>query len=559
MGHEPASPTGYWDILRQGDATSHAIGIQFLDCYRSAIPITSFYEMKAFRGLVVCRKIVDKKSATLYDYRRKSNHRERRVGLNADHNGIVKFSCAGRGLGRDVLIEIKRLADEVLRSGSSGLASGSTEASTDDEASGSSQSAAASWEEGSVQYFGDEDVDTEMREDESIHSSDDCIDTEMRGDDIMDEAESASTSYQRRETTSSSGPRVRQHDPFDTHPMPEFATRSNIDHNQCGPQKFPIETCFYCVFSKDHQCPSHCKNCQKKRSYCSPKPNYPGNNRNRQSFNGSAIYWEEAELCQQHKTQWSKPKEQAGSRNFMRSTKQPPFDSVRSLSNPQHKIKMPAAKAPPDFASPQTSSQYGPRIWNPTPPRQPRPPPPSSRRPPVEEEDEKARREGRNRKVRKTHQDHSEPSDVHTRQRESRIRSPNPPHQPRSPPPRRTPMEEEDKKARRKGRNTKIWKTLFDAHMPQGESRGPTQGPRRSQRINNDRQVFSPKPHPQASDYPQPYGFRQPSDFQQSYIYKQHIHKHPVFQDHRFLNNSISWGANNSRGANVVLVLVGEC
>lgn len=84
-----------------------------------------------------------RKSAALKDPHRKTNQRERRVGLNADHNGIVRFSRADRGLGRAVLADIKSLTDEVLASGSTrGLASGSTVTDTDGGASGPSQSAA---------------------------------------------------------------------------------------------------------------------------------------------------------------------------------------------------------------------------------------------------------------------------------------------------------------------------------------------------------------------------------------------------------------------------------
>ena len=54
--------------------------------------------MKPFRGIKSLGKVVNKKSATLKDNDRKSNHRERRVGLNADHNGIVKFPRADADL-----------------------------------------------------------------------------------------------------------------------------------------------------------------------------------------------------------------------------------------------------------------------------------------------------------------------------------------------------------------------------------------------------------------------------------------------------------------------------
>ena len=473
MGDEPALPEGYCDILRQGDDTSYIIGAQFFDRYRSAIPITSFYEMKAFHGI---GKIVSEQSATLKDRHRKSNHRERRVGLNADHNGIVKFRLADRGLGHAVLAEIKSLADEVLASRSTnGLASGSTVAGTDGGDSGPSQSAAASWEEGSVQYFGDERDRAKTREDESIGPTDDGIDTEMEDDngvdtempeaEFQDQSELGSTPYPRQGTASSSGPETRPHNPFNTHAMPGFATRSNIDPNQWGPHTIPIPPiCFHCALSNDHQCPSHCDDCRKKRYYRPPIHNPLGNNMNQQSNDFLRRYWDEPELCKRHENQWSQIRDRPSSQRFSRSMRRPPFD--------QHESRMPAANVPPAFANQPSPWQYGPRNQNRTYPGQPYTPPPARRsymgatpphesqmpaanarpasvknpqtssqyglrprnltlprqshyspRPPspfLTEEDEKKKRKGRNRNVPKTHHDHSEPSDAHTLQQNPR-------------------------------------------------------------------------------------------------------------------------------------------
>ena len=451
MGDQPTLPEGYLDILRQGDIAAYIIGVQFFDCYRSAIPITSFYEMKGLIGSL--GKIVRKKSATLKDDRQKANHRERRVGLNADHDSMVKLSRADRGIGRAVLVEIKRLADKVLESGpTSGLASGSTETNTDGGASSPSESTAASWEEGSVKYFGDDGVDIEMREDESIDSSDDGVDTEMRDDEsieskddgvdtemledeFIDGPKFGSTSYPRRGTVSYTCAKARQRDPFNTHAMPESAKRPNIGHTQWGPQTIPTPPfcCVDCVLSKTRQCPSHCKDCQKKRSYRPPKLSYPS-----KSFNKLRTIMDEADLCQQHKKQLSKTRDQRGPQGFIWPRGQALFDSVPSSASPQHKFQMPAANARPAFTTPQSLSQHGSRVRSPT-------PTPPSRHSQMEEEEESARRSGGNKKVRKMHQDHSEPSNAHT---------------------------------------------------PRWESGIPAQGSRKSQRLNRDRRDLSPKQPP---------------------------------------------------------------
>ena len=424
FGDEPGSPEGYCDILRQGDDTSYIIGVQFFDRYRSSIPITSFYEMKPFRDIKYLGKVVNKKSATLKDNDRKFNHRERRVGLNADHNGIVKFPRADRGLGYAVLAEIKCLADEVLASGSTrGLASGSTDTGTGGGASGPSQSAPASWQEGSVQYFGDYRDDIETQQDKSIESTDDRIDTEMRDDDgvgtemleaeFKDKSKLSSTSYSRRVKASSSGPNFRRHEPFNTHATPEFATRSNIDHNQLGLHTTPTPPfCFECALSKYNKCPSHCKDCLKNISYPSLIPSLPGNNKNRQPSISLPRYCEEAELCQQHKREWSKVKYGPGSQRFLPSKRQPPFD--------QHKYQIPGVNAPSaSLVTPQTSLQDGLGTWNRTPPRRPYSTPPpihlSQRK-----KDERVVLKGLT-VLQKTHQDHSGPFDAHTLGRDSRV------------------------------------------------------------------------------------------------------------------------------------------
>ena len=288
MGEPAAPPKGYVDILKKGNDASYIIGLQFLDRYRSAIPITSFYERKGVLGSHL--KIVNKKSATLKDNCQESNHRERRVGLNADHDGMVKFSRAKGGLGRAVLSEIKSLANEVLKAGSSsGWAYESTDTDTDVEFSETSESTTASWEEGSVTYSGDDGIDREMLDDQSIDSNDDDdVDTGMLENESIDESNFGLTSYPR---PSYSGPKARQGDP----------------------ELF----CYSCPYSETRQCPLHCKYCQKKRRFRSPDFSYPSNYKDRQSFNLLLNFRDEAELCQQHKKQWSKIRVQPGSQGFI--------------------------------------------------------------------------------------------------------------------------------------------------------------------------------------------------------------------------------------------------
>ena len=252
--------------------------------------MTSFYEMEPFHYKKILGKVVNERSATLKDPDRKFNHRERRVGLNADHNDIVRFPYANRGLGCAVLAEIKRLADEVLASGSTrALASGSTETGTDGGASGPSQSAPASWQEGSVQYFGDSRDDTETQQDKSMKSTDDRIDTEMLEAKFKNKLKLSSTSYLGRGKASSFDPNIRPHKPSNTHAMPEFATR-------------PF--CFDCESSRNHKCPEHCKDCQNKRSDPSSISNRLGKYKDKSSSIFVRKYWEKDELCRQHEIQW---------------------------------------------------------------------------------------------------------------------------------------------------------------------------------------------------------------------------------------------------------------
>ena len=462
MGDQPKPPEGYRDILRKGDVASYIIGVQFFDCYRSAIPITSFYEMKGFIGSFF--KVVEKDSATLRDDRQESNHRERRVGLNAEHASMVKFSRADRGIGRHVLVEIKRLADKVLRSGSSrGLASELTDSGTDSGSSGPSESTAVSWEEGSVTYSGDDD-------DEFVDFHDNDVVSEMLEDESIDESKIGSTSSPRRGTGSSSGPKVRQRDPFNTRAKRESATRPNT---QWGPHTSPSPPfcCIDCAFSETRQCPSHCKDCQKKRSYRPPEPSYPSNDKYRQPSNIRPNYRDEAELCQHHKKQWSKPRTQPGSQGFIWLRKQPLSSPVHSSASPQHMSPMPAANARPAFANPQSSSQYRSKIRSQTPPS-------ASRHSRMEEKGERARRQKKEKEERPKGQ---------IKEKEENARRQ---------------MEEEEEEARRSGRKRKLRRMHqdhsepSDSHTPQRESGMPAQGSRKSQRFNKDRRDLSPERRP---------------------------------------------------------------
>ena len=319
------------------------------------------------------------------------------------------------------MAEIKCLADEVLASGSArGLASGSTDTGTGGGASGPSQSAPASWQEGSVQYFGDYRDDIETQQDKSIESTDDRIDTEMRDDDgvgtEMLEAEFkgksklSSTSYSRRVKASSSGPNFRRHEPFNTHATPKFATRSNIDHNQLDLHTtLTPPFCWECVISHDHQCPEHCKNCPKKRSHSSDIFTLPDKNKIKPPPDFLPSIWKEAELCQKHKRRWSKLQYGPGSQRFLPSKRQPPFD--------QYKYQISAVNAPPaSLVTPQTSLQDGLGTWDrTTPPRWPYSTPRFRLM-----KDERVRVKGLT-VPQKTHQDHSGPFDAHTLQRDSCI------------------------------------------------------------------------------------------------------------------------------------------